>query len=242
MASTSESPSSPAAAKAAPPKPTPIPSLPTVARATAVYACLLFLCGFLFGTLRVLVLVPFLGIRIPHLIEAPLMAFAVWTTAVFIADDYSLGVDAGAVGKGNESRRKRLWRLVASVVVGAGATGMIVGFESVGRWARRELGGGEVMGLESEDSVARIVYRTLLAASTMAPAIVVWSESLSLVRGHSQLIRPPLSAETSLRGDHCGGGFVGAIRDGTELAVSFRFSSEREFASETETRSSQLEL
>lgn len=184
MSSTDQSPSSltSATSKATPLKaPTPIPSLLTVARATAAYAALLFTCGFLLGALRVLVLVPFLGVRIPHLIEAPLMAFAAWTTAVFIADDYSLGVDASAVGKGSEPRRTRLWRLVASVAVGVGAMGMIVGFETVGRWARREMGGGEVMDLEMSDPVASGVYKTLLVTAAMAPAIVVWSES-SLLR------------------------------------------------------------
>jgi hypothetical protein len=121
-----------------------------VVKAATAYFALVFGAGFVLGTIRVLWLVPRIGIRAAELLEMPLMLVAIVMASRFVHRRF--------LGAGSERE---------AVTSGLGALGQLLAAECVLAWITRRATPVEV--LTSKDPVSGTVYYAMLGLFAALP-------------------------------------------------------------------------
>ena len=121
-----------------------------IVRAGALYFLIVFAAGFLFGLLRVLLVVPRLGTRTAELIELPLMLVVIGLAARWLVRRYP---------RFSTSRR---------LAAGALALGLLAAAELILAWQLSGL--GPLAYIASRDPVSGTAYAVCLLVFALAPA------------------------------------------------------------------------
>jgi len=123
-----------------------------ILRSSSIYFAIVFVAGFLFGSIRVPFLVPRLGERYAELVESPLMFVVIVFSARFVVRRFAL---AGQIGR--------------SLAVGVIAAIFLLIVEFTVVLALRGMSIGEL--IAQRDPVAGTVYYIMVAIFVAMPAI-----------------------------------------------------------------------
>jgi hypothetical protein len=127
-----------------------------ILKAAASYFGLVFGVGFVFGALRVALLVPRLGVRRAELLEMPVMFAAILWSAHFVVRRFALAPTPGV-----------------RLSVGCLALALLVVAELAGAWLLQGQRPGEY--IASRDLVSGSVYLAMLALFAAMPLLVLRS-------------------------------------------------------------------